>query len=405
MNASATLRHDVKVIGLIGSAHFLSHFFQLIIPPLFVFMKDDFGVSYAQLGLVLGLMYTVSGVCQVLAGFAVDRFGARRVLLFGMASMSTGIALVGMSSHYAMLFVGAFFAGLGNSVFHPADFSVLNSRIDRARLGHAYSTHAIGGNLGWAAAPVWSMSLAHLFGWNFALMLGGVMGLIATALVAAQPEIRSALTRKNDESAAQANQQSNFALFTQTPILMCFGYFILFSLCIVGTQTFSVPALQSLYGVPLALATTALTAFLLGGAGGIFAGGFVASRTDSHALIASLGMLGAALLAFSVGSGAVPSMLVTLVLALMGFCLGMTGPSRDMLVRANTPPGATGRVYGFVYSGLDVGAIVGPVAFGWYIDHNVPRMVFISVALCMLLTIATIASLPQRRGRASLSAR
>jgi MFS family permease len=341
----------------------------------------------------------------VLAGFAVDRFGARRVLLFGMASMSTGIALVGMSSHYAMLFVGAFFAGLGNSVFHPADFSVLNSRIDRARLGHAYSTHAIGGNLGWAAAPVWSMSLAHLFGWNFALMLGGVMGLIATALVAAQPEIRSALTRKNDESAAQANQQSNFALFTQTPILMCFGYFILFSLCIVGTQTFSVPALQSLYGVPLALATTALTAFLLGGAGGIFAGGFVASRTDSHALIASLGMLGAALLAFSVGSGAVPSMLVTLVLALMGFCLGMTGPSRDMLVRANTPPGATGRVYGFVYSGLDVGAIVGPVAFGWYIDHNVPRMVFISVALCMLLTIATIASLPQRRGRASLSAR
>ncbi len=404
MSTSATLRHDVKVIGLIGAAHFLSHFFQLLVPPLFVFMKEDFSVSYAQLGLVLGLMYTVSGVCQVLAGFAVDRFGARRVLLFGMASMSSGVALMGMSSSYPMLFIGAFFAGLGNSVFHPADFSVLNNGIERTRLGHAYSTHSIGGNLGWATAPVWSMSLTALFSWKIALILGGVMGLLATALVAAQHELRVSAARKPAHD-ARAVTQSNWALFTQAPILMCFAYFILFSLCIVGTQTFSVPALQSLYGVPLALATTGLTAFLLGGAGGILAGGFLANRTESHAQVAGLGMLCAALFAFLIASGGVPSILVTLVLALMGFCLGMTGPSRDMLVRANTPPGATGRVYGFVYSGLDVGAIIGPVAFGWYIDHNAPRMVFVSVALCMLLTIATIAALPRRQGHASLSPR
>lgn len=403
MNASVTLRHDVKVIGLIGGAHFLSHFFQLIIPPLFVFMKDDFNVSYAQLGLVLGAMYVVSGICQVLAGFAVDRFGARRVLLFGMTMMSVGITLVGLSTSYPLLFIGACCAGLGNSVFHPADFSVLNTRVDRKRLGHAYSTHSIGGNLGWAAAPVWGISLASLFSWQHALVLGGVLGMIATAMIATQHEIQTAPAHAS--GATQTSFQSNWALFTQTPILMCFGYFVLFSLCIVGTQTFSVPALRSLYGVPLALATTSLTAFLLGGAGGILAGGFIASRTESHAGVASLGMFCAALFGFTIASGILPSMLLTVILALMGFCLGMTGPSRDMLVRANTPAGATGRVYGFVYSGLDVGAIIGPVAFGWYIDHNVPRMVFVSVALCMLLTIATIASLPSRQGHSALSAR
>jgi MFS transporter, FSR family, fosmidomycin resistance protein len=397
LRTATTLRHDVKVIGLIGSAHFLSHFFQLIIPPLFVFMKDDFGVSYAQLGLVLALMYTVSGVCQVLAGFAVDRFGARRVLLFGMAMMSSGIALTGLSSSYPMLFIGAFCAGLGNSVFHPADFSVLNARVERTRLGHAYSTHSIGGNLGWAAAPVWSMALASLLSWNYALILGGVLGLVATAILAVQAEIHTAPVRKG--GGAHSAPQSNLALFTQAPILMCFGYFTLFALCIVGTQTFSVPALQALYGVPRALATAALTVFLLGGAGGILAGGFVATRTDAHARVAAAGMFCAALFAFWIAAGGVASAFVALPMALMGFCLGMTGPSRDMLVRANTPAGATGRVYGFVYSGLDAGAIIGPVAFGWYIDHGAPRMVFVSVALCMLLTIVTVASLPRRQAR------
>ena len=80
------MRQDIKIISLVALAHGLSHFFQIATAVVFPLIKEDLGVSYAALGGTVALYYTVSGVCQTLAGFAVDRFGARRVLFFGLAA-------------------------------------------------------------------------------------------------------------------------------------------------------------------------------------------------------------------------------------------------------------------------------------------------------------------------------
>ena len=75
------LRQDARTIGLIGVAHGTSHFFHLLLPPLFPLFIRDFGFSYSELGLLVSTFFVISGIGQALAGFLVDRVGARPVLL------------------------------------------------------------------------------------------------------------------------------------------------------------------------------------------------------------------------------------------------------------------------------------------------------------------------------------
>lgn len=399
-SASRTLRGDAKVIGLIGSAHFVSHFFQLALPPLFPMLKNGFGVSYATLGALMTVFYSFSGVFQTLSGFAVDRFGARAVLLGGMGLLAASCILAGLVPVFWLLFPVMALAGIGNSVFHPADFAILNASVTPPRLGHAYSAHGIGGNLGWAAAPMTGFALGSVYGWRVALIVMGVMGLAVLAILLSQ---RAVLVchRHRAEAESGADTRVHFSLLLQAPILMCFAYFCFWAMATVGMQTFSVTALTAIYHVPLALATTALTAFLLGTSAGILAGGFVAAQTSRHSLVAAGGMLTSALFAFILAGTTALS--VVALTTLMGFFLGMTVPSRDLLVRAATPAGATGRVYGLVYSGLDFGASLAPLLLGWLLDKGRGADIFIGLAICMLLTMLTAVRMP-RFARAGASA-
>ena len=374
-SAEASLRRDVRVIGLVGAAHFFSHFFQLVLPPLFPILKDELGVPYVALGLVMGVFFAASGIGQTVSGFLVDRWGAARVLLAGMALL--GVAIL---------------AGLGNSVFHPADYSIFNASVNARRLGRAYSVHGICGNLGWTAAPAVVVGLTGLYGWRAALTIVGTVGLGAVALLATQAHL---LADGGGRAAAPAmgrprNLADDLRLLTAAPILAAFGYFTLLAISLIGMQTFSVAALMAIYHVPLGLATGALTAMFLGSALGVLAGGVLADRTARHHVVAASGMTAGAVLALVLASAAPPAALLPVVMALAGFFLGSTSPSRDMLVRAATPPGASGKVYGFVYSGLDLGSALTPLAFGWLLDHGEPRAVFVVAAVFMLLTIATV---------------
>lgn len=399
-SAAGTLRGDAKVIGLIGSAHFVSHFYQLALPPLFPMLKNEFGVSYATLGAVMTVFYSCSGVFQALAGFAVDRFGARAVLLSGMGLLAASCMLAGLAPVFWLLFPVMALAGIGNSVFHPADFAILNASVTTPRLGHAYSAHGIGGNLGWAAAPVMSFALGSVYGWRVALMVMSVMGLAVLAFLLAQ---RAVLVchRHKVEAAQGGLTRANIVLLLRAPILMCFAYFCFWSMATVGMQTFSVTALTAVYHVPLGLATTALTTFLLGTSAGILAGGFVAAQTSRHSLVAAGGMLLSAFFAFVLAGATAPSVMA--LTTLMGFFLGMTVPSRDLLVRAATPAGAVGRVYGLVYSGLGLGASIAPLFFGWMLDGGHGTGIFYGIAGCMLLTMFTAVQMP-RFARASAPA-
>ena len=396
MFAFAAVRRDTWVISLIGLMHGLSHFYQLALPAVFLAVRDDLGISFSALGLLASAFYVVSGLCQTFAGFAVDRFGAHRVLFAGLAMMAGGTALMGLANSYAALFACTLLMGVGNSVFHPADFGVLNANVDAKRLGPAYSVHGLTGNLGWAVAPATMTALTIAFdGWRGGLVAAGLAGLVVLACVATRRDLLSSATAPSGavKSAAPA---AGAAILLSRPILGCFLFFMLFSSGLIGVQTFGIPTLHQSFAMPQQLATMTVTCFLLGGAAGILCGGFVAMRARRHDLVAVIGMCVAAGLMGVIGAGLLPAAGILVALTAAGFFSGLTNPSRDMLVRAATPPGSTGKVYGFVYSGLDAGSALAPLMFGWFLDHGRGELSFQGVALVWLAGVAAIALMRTR---------
>lgn len=398
MSAQAgTLRADARTISLVSVAHALSHFLQLNVAPLFPIIKDDLGVSYAALGLTTGIFYAVSGVCQTLAGFAVDRFGARRVLTAGLVLCVLGALIAGLAQNYAMLIVAAVVGGLGNSVFHPSDLAILNARVNPVRIGHAYSTHSIAGNFGYALTPIFSVAVASVWGWNAALLAGAALGAVVVAMAFIGRDWIEVPVSHARADGKPRNVREDVQRLLSAPVLMCFAYFVLVGIVFIAVQTFGVSAMIATYGISAALASSTLTAYMLGGAAGIFTGGFIAGKGIPPERVAAGGMAVSATAMLVVALVWLPGTLLPVLFAIAGFASGMTQPSRDLIVRKTTPPGSAGAVYGFVYSGLDLGSIVAPVYFGWLMDIGSPRAVFFTAVAVIAITILTVLRLPPRR--------
>ena len=396
--AASTLRADAHVIGLVGVIHALSHFFQLSIAPLFPLIRDDLGVTYTQLGVVMAVFFTVSGLAQTLAGFIVDRFGARAILAGGLAFYTIGLALLGTAPSYAWLFAGAVFGGLGNSVFHPGDFAVLNAKVAERRLGHAFSVHGITGNIGYALGPMITVPLALATSWRTALLVCAAVAFASAVIVALHPLLRMPPQHRTHHSAAAGTGwRRDVGLLTSQPVLLGFAFFLLYAIVLLAFHGFTTPTLAGLYGMPLGTATTALTLFLLAGAAGMLAGGVVSTRTSHHAAVAAWSMLGGAAAALVLATGALSTGPALAFMALMGFWLGVLGPSRDIIIREIAPAHSRGKVYGFIYSGLDLGGLIAPPLFGWIVDQQRPAWVFIAAAALMLAAIPTIVQARRRR--------
>jgi len=395
--AVSSFRADAKVIGLVSVAHGFSHFYQLCIPPLFPLLKDEFGVGYAALGAAMAVFYAVSGVLQTAAGFFVDRFGARAILLAGMALVAAGTLATGLAPRFEWLFVAAVLAGLGNSVFHPADLALLNAKVDPKRLGPAFSVHGIAGNIGWVLAPLFTIPIAQAYGWRVALVAAGALGLAFFGILATQRVLAGEIRHASAAAGrGRAGLRGDVKLLLSSPVLRCFSFFFLYATALFGFQMFSTAALTQLYGITLVVASSMLTAFLLGAAFGILAGGVVAARTDRHNLVAAIGVLLPAGLAFAIAGGTLATGLLIACMALAGFLLGSIGPSRDIIVRGIAPAEGRGKVYGFVYSGLDLSGLIAPPIFGWALDHGRPELVFTVSALFMVAAAPTVFRLRRR---------
>lgn len=385
------MKNDATVIGLIAFAHGMSHFYQLLLAPLFPFIKDELGVSYAALGFLVAVFYAISGVVQPLAGFVVDRYGARSVLLGGVGLFIVGVLIQGTATSYAMLALGAALGGLGNSVFHPADFAILSARVSTPRLGYAFSAHGVVGYVGYAVAPVFSVAIGAAYGWKAALLAGAALGIAVLVLLALNARhLQIDLKPKKHSIRTEAS-----VLFT-VPVVLCFAYFAVFAAGLTGLQSFGVSAMVEQYSVAATAASSALTAYLVCAALGILAGGFVAARTTRHDLVAAGGMAINAAAVLLIAMGQLPGAALPAALAIAGFASGVVAPSRDLIVRASTPPGAAGRVFGFVYSGLDVGSFATPVFYGWMLDHSLPQGVFYTAAAFTGLAMLTVLLLPGR---------
>lgn len=387
-------RREVEAIAVIGFGHGVSHFFHLMIPPLFPWLMQDFNLSFTQAGALATVFFTVSGVGQALAGFGVDRLGARRVLVAGMGLFAAAGVILGLAPSYAVLILAAAVAGAGNSVFHPADFTLLNRNVSTFRLGHAFSVHGLSGNVGWAIAPVFMTGITVASHWRVAAFAAAALAGVALVLYWLRRETIA-------EPAAHASREGGpepadrlFAFLGAPAVWLCFSFFLFVTVSLAAFQNFGPLVLHEIYGLSLAAGASALTAFLLGAAAGMAAGGFLVARYAAHDRLVAAVLTLAAGFALAVASGAVPPWSVIALLAAMGFCTGMAGPSRDMLVRraatARFGSRAFGRVYGFVYSGLDVGFALAPVLiFGPLMDAGRFALVLVVAAAAQGLAVLT----------------
>ena len=392
--------NDGRVIAVIGAAHFVSHYYILLLPPLFMFVRDEYGVSYTELGFALAAFNVISAVFQTPAGFLVDRISARVVLIVGLLLGAIAFAIAGLVDSFWVLVVMFAIAGLGNTVYHPADYALLSHHVSPDRMGQAFSIHTFSGMLGSAVAPASLLLMHSLWGWRGAFLGAAALGFAAAALLAFERQTLAErpAALKAAATPSPGGRADGWTLLLSGPIVRNLLFFILLAIMSGGLQNYSVVALAAINNTPIAIGNIALTAFLLLNALGVLAGGVVVGRTSRHAAVATVGLIATGIAAVLIGLVDLgPALLIT-VMSLGGFLNGVMMPSRDMIVREVTPPGSFGKVFGFVTTGFNIGGIVSPLLFGALMDHGDPRAIFLTVAACCLISIATVVT---RSGRAT----
>ncbi|WP_241559571.1 MFS transporter [Hydrogenophaga sp. NH-16] len=390
------LKHDAAVIGLVGLAHGTSHFSHLLLAPLFPIFMRDFGLSYSDVGLLMSIFFVISGSGQAMSGFVVDRIGARPVLFAAIGCFLLASLAASMATGYAGLVMVAVLAGLGNAPFHPADFTILNQRVSAPRLGYAFSAHGLTGNLGWALAPAFLVGITALSDWRTAYRCAALLYVAVLALLFWQ---RARLRTEVHVRHADAPKGSDLAFMKLPVVWWCFAFFLLSTMTLAVVQSYAPSILKQLHGVSVEAATLTVSAYMLCGAVGMFVGGFVAATSKHSDRVVAWAMTAGALLLLVCATGWLNGTGTMVVLAATGFAIGVGGPSRDMMIKKATPKGATGRVYGTVYSGLDVGFAVSPMIFGVFMDRGWYALTLAGAALVLLVSVYAAIGVGRRTGR------
>ncbi|CAM4265030.1 MFS transporter [Bordetella tumbae] len=408
-------RRDWLTILLIGVVHASSHFFQLVLPSLYVSLGTAFDLDFARLGLLVSTFYVVSGIGQASSGFVVDRIGARPVLWFGLTCFVLAGVLIGSANGYLMLLIAAVIGGIGNSVFHPADYSIINHRVSPARLGHAFSTHGLTGNLGWALTPVFITSITLLADWRVAAFSAAalvavvlLLAIVGRDLLGGNHPVSDTVQAKATVStpAAQESVLTTLTALLAKPALWgAFLFFAFTSIALSSVQNYTIPLLGELYNLSKVVASSALSGYMVASALGMAAGGFLVSANPRTELTVTVALILAGVTLVILALGMVPPGWAALVVGLAGFCSGVAAPSRDMLIRRVTPKGATGSVYGLVYSGMDVGSALGPLGFGLLLDAGMSHGPWIGagIAFAVAALLAQWIAVQARKASAPLA--
>lgn len=379
---------DARVSALIGIGHFLSHFYQLCLPPLFLAWQPAFHISFAELGLVVAVMAAVTALLQTPVGFLVDRHGARFYLVGGVALMAAGIALMAIATSFWELVVFAALSGVGNSVVHPADYSILSGSISHERTGRAFALHTFAGNVGFSVAPPVMAGLMWAIGWRWGVGLVGLAGLPLVAAVLWQSGILvDGKEKRHERGSAVAGHK---LLLTRT-MLLFLGFYLAGSMAGAGLQSWLITVLHDVNGMGLAVASTVLTAYMVGAALGVLVGGAVVDRTPRHLAFTALVLVLSAVFTLVGGYLPMPDTLVAVAMFAAGIFSGCSRTPRDMMLRAASPKGQVGKVFGFVSTGLPLGSALTPVPFGFLIDRGHPELVFALVAVLLIVSLGCVA--------------
>ena len=402
---AAGRRDSARAVAVVSSAHFTSHFYLLLLPPLFPLLREVYGVGYTELGFAISVFSIVTACTQAPVGFAVDRYGARRILTAGLLLEGAAFVAIGLTPYYGALVALMAVAGLANAVYHPADYSLLNASVNPRRMGRAFSFHTSAGMLGNAVAPVTMVSMMAIMDWRLALTLCGGVGIVVGLLVIFNARVLKDRPGGEDgagvaTAGAAATGATGIRLLLSAPILLGTLFFFGMSVAGYGIQSFSVSALHILHDAPIAEATTVLTAYLFASPVGVLAGGWVADRIRRrHDAFAALCIVMVAACIAVVAAFRPPLAVIAVIFVVAGFFSGMVAPSRDMLIRSMTPPGEIAKVFGFVSTGFNLGGIVAPVMFGFLLDRSDPGSLFWVVSLVSLATVLTVLTTGRARRR------
>ena len=399
-----TRQRDYLVMGLIGIAHAMSHFCQLVLPLLLPWITADFNITYAQASLALSIFYGVSCLVQTTSGFVVDQRGGRPVLLFGLVMIVLGLVGYAISTNLWMLMAAAVVLGFGNGVFHPADYTLMNKLVRSQRIGRAYSIHGISGNLGWALTPLLVPPVAIYTGsWQVAALSAAVLVALVLLMVFIfrknldewVEDVSKA--RKDTPGCAEAEVSTGaptgsepaLAFLKLPSIWLCLVFFFFFALSNSAIQNYAAVAVTGLFGFAEQNAGFCVTVYMLASAVGMLWGGVLASDPSKCERIVGVAFGCAAAISLILAFVPLAGLAVFGMFALMGFSTGIAGPSRDLIVKRATPPGASGRVFGFVYAGLDIGQFIAPMLYARFIDLQYFSGLFMALAAVQAVLIAS----------------
>lgn len=388
-SATAGPRGSAKTIALISTAHFLSHFYLLLLPPLFPLLRDEYDVGFTELGFAVAVFNIVSALTQAPIGFLVDRYGASKLLVGALLLESLAYVLIGVLPWFGALLGLLVVAGLANAVFHPADYAILSRAVDQRYIGRAFSIHTFSGFVGQAVGPMTMLFLVTLMEWRTALVICGLFGFVGALLVAANVNV---LRVEVECSARQTSSTrlTGLRLLLSLPVLMGLCFYLATSMAGQGLQGFSVSSLHLIYAAPIAEIGFVLSAYLLAAPVGVLLGGLLADRTSRHDINVALCFCTSAMAVFCVAAFELPLGVIACCMALSGLSHGMVAPSRDMLIRSVTPAKDAGKVFGFVSTGFNIGSTFAPLMYGYLLDNAEPRLVFWMAGVFLLVTVATV---------------
>jgi predicted MFS family arabinose efflux permease len=401
----ALLSKTARVNAVIGTGHFLSHFYQLCLPPIFLAWQAEFGVSFAELGMSMALMSAAAGLLQIPVGFLVDRYGARPFLVGGALLMTLSITALGFTTSYWQVLVLCLLSGAGNSVIHPTDYAILSGSLERSRMGRSFALHTFNGNLGSAFAPPITAALMMLLGWRSALALLGLLGLPLVLLIVWQSSILRDQDRGHESAhgSAQRSALSGGKVLMTPPMLLFFGFFLLTAVSNSGIQSWLIPVLHEVHGMGARAASLALTGYTAGATGGVLLGGWIADHSRRHLLFTVILTVVAAALVLLVAFVDLADMLTVGVLFAVGLLVGASRTPRDVMLKDASPPGQIGKVFGFVSAGLPLGGALAPVPFGYLMDGGRPDLVLVLAAVVLLASLLCVGTARAEVKRAMLA--